>query len=47
MNAISDKQLEANRFNATKGGVKTGEGKNVVRFNARKHGILAQCQVST
>lgn len=40
MSAISDKQLEANRLNATKGGVKTDEGKNVVRFNARKHGIL-------
>ena len=40
MNTISDKQLEANRLNATKGGVKTDEGKNVVRFNARKHGIL-------
>lgn len=40
MNAVSDKQLEANRLNATKGGVKTDEGKIVVRFNARKHGIL-------
>jgi hypothetical protein len=41
MNTISDKQLEANQHNALKGGVKTDEGKAVVRFNARKHGILA------
>jgi len=38
---ISDKQLKANKQNALKGGVKTPEGKEVIRFNARKHGILA------
>ena len=38
----SDQQIAANRENAKLGGVKTDEGKAVVRFNARKHGILAQ-----
>ncbi|HAT1793406.1 TPA: hypothetical protein I8Y89_001424 [Legionella pneumophila] len=38
---ISDKQQKANMNNALKGGVKTPEGKDIVRFNARKHGILA------
>jgi hypothetical protein len=33
--------LNANNENAHKGGVKTPEGKLVVRFNARTHGILA------
>ncbi|HHT9927641.1 TPA: hypothetical protein ACT9LG_001170 [Legionella pneumophila] len=37
---ISDKQRKANMKNALKGGVKTPEGKVIVRFNARKHGIL-------
>lgn len=41
MSIVSDKQLEANQHNALKGGVKTDEGKTVIRFNARKHGILA------
>lgn len=40
MTTISEKQLEANQLNARLGGVKTNEGKQVVRFNARKHGIL-------
>lgn len=40
MDTISEKQLEANQRNALKGGVKTESGKAVVRFNARKHGIL-------
>lgn len=39
--SISQKQLVANKKNALKGGVKTDEGKESVRFNARKHGILA------
>ncbi|HAT6937496.1 TPA: hypothetical protein JAN57_11190 [Legionella pneumophila] len=38
---ISDKQRTANMKNILKGGVKTPEGKSVVRFNARKHGILS------
>ena len=37
---INTEQLEANRLNAVKGGVKTEEGKQITRFNARKHGIL-------
>jgi len=36
------KQLIANRKNAQKGGVKTQEGKELVKFNALKHGILLQ-----
>ncbi len=40
MTEISDKQFEANRANAQLGGVKTDEGKQIVKFNARKHGIL-------
>lgn len=38
---ISNKQQKANVNNALKGGVKTPKGKDIVRFNARKHGILA------
>lgn len=41
MSTVSDKQFEANRHNALKGGVKTDEGKAIIRFNARTHGILA------
>jgi hypothetical protein len=41
MSQISDKQLQANQINALTGGVKTDAGKEIVRFNARKHGILA------
>ena len=39
---MTNKQLEANRSNCKLGGVKTTEGKNIVRFNARKHGILSE-----
>ena len=39
---VSEKQLEANRKNAQKGGVKTEEGKSIVRYNALKHGLLAK-----
>ena len=39
---VSEIQLIANRQNAKKGGVKTEEGKAVVRFNALKHGLLSQ-----
>ena len=44
---VSQKQLEANRRNALKGGVKTAEGKAVVRYNALKHGLLAKEVVIT
>ena len=37
----TERQIEANRKNGLKGGVKTAEGKAVSRLNARKHGILA------
>ena len=39
---ISQKQLEANKANAQKGGVKTEEGKQIVKYNALKHGLLAK-----
>ena len=39
---ITEKQLEANRRNALKGGVKTAAGKMAVRHNALKHGLLAR-----
>jgi hypothetical protein len=39
---ISEKQLEANRQNSQLGGVKTPEGKEIVKYNALKHGLLAK-----
>ena len=39
---LSEKQLKANRKNAQKGGVKTPEGKAIVKYNALKHGLLAK-----
>ena len=44
---VSQKQLEANRKNAQKGGVKTTEGKEIVKYNALKHGLLAKEAVVT
>lgn len=44
---ISKKQLEANKKNAQKGGVKTHEGKAIVKYNALKHGLLAKEVVIT
>jgi hypothetical protein len=44
---ISKKQLEANKKNAQKGGVKTSEGKTIVKYNALKHGLLAKEVVIT
>jgi len=38
---VSEKQLKANKKNAQKGGVKTPEGKAIVKYNALKHGLLA------
>ena len=37
---VSENQLKASRENAKKGGVKTPEGKRIVRLNALKHGLL-------
>lgn len=34
------KQIEANRKNALSGGVKTHEGRQIVKYNAEKHQIL-------
>jgi len=39
--STSPQQIAANQENAKLGGVKTALGKSVVRFNARKHGILS------
>ena len=38
----SPKQMEANKKNARKGGVKTETGKAIVKYNALKHGLLAK-----
>lgn len=38
----SKKQIEANKRNAKKGGVKTPEGKEVSKYNAQKHGLLTK-----
>lgn len=35
---VSEKQLKANQKNAQKAGVKTDEGKAIVKYNALKHG---------
>lgn len=42
MNDTSQKQIDANRENAKKGGVKTDDGKAISRYNALKHGLLAK-----
>jgi hypothetical protein len=39
--------LEANKKNAQRGGVKTDEGKAIVKYNALKHGLLAKEVVIT
>jgi hypothetical protein len=39
---VSQKQLEANRRNTEKGGVRSEEGKTVSRLNATKHGLLSR-----
>ena len=44
---ISEKQLQANKKNAQKGGIKTQEGKAIVKYNALKHGLLAKETVIT
>ncbi len=44
---VSQKQIEANKKNAQKGGVKTPEGKAIVKYNALKHGLLAKEVVVT
>jgi hypothetical protein len=44
---ISEKQLKANKKNAQKGGVKTADGKAIVKYNALKHGLLAKEVVVT
>lgn len=36
------RQIEANRINSKLGGVKTDQGKEIVKYNARKHGLLSK-----
>ncbi len=38
----TEKQIQANRLNALKGGVKTAEGKMAVRLNAVTHGFFSK-----
>ena len=40
--AISEKQLKANQKNAKLGGVKTEKGKEIIKYNAIKHGLLSE-----
>ncbi|MBM3227444.1 hypothetical protein FJZ27_01095 [Candidatus Peribacteria bacterium] len=40
MAVTSPAKIAANKSNAKRGGVKTERGKSVVRWNAKKHGIL-------
>jgi len=42
MRDTSQKQIEANKENAKKGGVKTEEGKAISKYNALKHGLLSK-----
>ena len=42
MKKTSQKQIEANRQNGKKGGVKTEAGKEIAKYNAVKHGILKE-----
>lgn len=42
MNDTSQKQIDANRENGKKGGVRTDEGKAISRYNAIKHGLLSK-----
>jgi hypothetical protein len=42
MENTSQKQIDANRENGKKGGVKTDEGKAVSKYNALKHGLLSK-----
>jgi len=42
MSETTQKQIDANRENAKKGGVKTDEGKNISKYNAIKHGLLSE-----
>lgn len=42
MDETSQKQIDANRENAKKGGVKTDKGKAVSKYNALKHGLLSE-----
>lgn len=43
---VSEIQIKANQRNSKLGGVKTEEGKEIVKFNALDHGILRQTLTS-
>ena len=38
----TQKQIQANKINSQKAGVKTRQGKEIVKYNALKHGLLAK-----
>ncbi len=40
--SVTNKQLKANQANSKKGGVKTNKGKEIVKHNAVKHGLLSR-----
>ena len=42
MTNTSQKQIDTNRENGKKGGVKTEEGKNISKYNALRHGLLSE-----
>jgi len=42
MTETTQKQIEANKENGKKGGVKTEEGKAISKYNAMKHGLLSE-----
>ena len=44
---VTEKQIQANRQNSLKGGVKTQTGKDIVRNNSIKHGVLNGVLIST
>lgn len=46
MKTVTQKQVEANRLNGQKGGIKTEAGKLASRYNAVKHGVFREAKTS-
>lgn len=44
---VTQAQLEANKQNAQKAGVKTDAGKDIVKYNAVRHGVLQKTLIAT
>lgn len=42
----SEKQIQANKSNSETAGVKSEEGKNIVRYNSFKHGLCSKTLIS-